>query len=350
MTTSVASESSYGSLAPDYLVPQSRLSKVVSSAAFLRTSSVAIALLIWQLVGLHYSYVVSSPSAVYHAYSHIFVSEGLPAFGRTSQGLGIGFGLCILFGIPVGLLVGRSRLAALILEPYTVMLFSLPFVALFPVLILVEGTNLTFRVTCIILAGIFPVIINTARGVRLVSTDYLDVGRSLVAGRLRTIVSIVLPGSTRYIFAGIRVGFARAMIGTVVVELEAATGGIGYILHRYTEQFLLQNYFAIVIVLGFYALAITNIISFAERWTLEPWRRRRSLERLKNTAPYVAPTEIRSGSVTAWKRIGRYFQFLSLLVSLFSAKVGPKLRLRSVAWLVRILTLVALLVLWNWKA
>jgi NitT/TauT family transport system permease protein len=313
--------------------------------------SVALAVLLWQLVGSRYSYVVSNPSAVLHAYPKIFMTQGVPAFGRTSQGMGIGFAICVVFGVPIGVLVGRSRLAYLMLEPYVVMLFSIPFVALFPVLILVDGINLKFRVSCIVLAGIFPIIINTARGVRLVSQDYLDVGRSMVAGRIRTITSIVLPGSSRFMFAGIRVGFARAMIGSVVVEIEAMPNGVGFILHRYTEQFELQDYFAIVIVLGFFALFFTNLMSIAERWTLEPWRRRRSVARLNDVSPVAAlAVSVTSGTISPWYRIGRVFSALSHVVTMISQKMAGVLRNRWVAWLVRILTLLLIIVVWNWRA
>ncbi|HEY5304206.1 MAG TPA: ABC transporter permease subunit [Acidimicrobiales bacterium] len=329
--------------------------RILLSAGFLGTASVLAFIGIWQLVGLRYSYVVSDPSAVYHAFFKIFSRDMVPAFGRTSQGLGIGFGLCIVFGVPFGILIGRSRLLALILEPYAAMLFSLPFIALFPVLILVEGINLTFRVTCIILAGIFPIIINTARGVRAVNSDFLDVGRSLVAGRLRTITTIVFPGSIRYIFAGIRVGFARAMIGTVVVELEAAPSGVGYIMHQFTEQFLYAEYFAVVIVLGFYALLITNVIGRVENWALHPWERRRSLQRLHNAAPLVARDTFDTGAtvtgtLSVAARIGRIFAPLARWSTRTSAVVSPLLRRSWVAWIVRLLTLMAILGAWNWKA
>jgi len=335
----------------EYLTPESPARRFFHSAAVVRTMSVALAVLVWQLVGSRYSYVVSDPSAVFHAYPKIFVSQGLPAFGRTSQGMGIGFAICVLFGVPIGVLIGRSRLAYLILEPYVIMLFSIPFVALFPVLILVDGINLKFRVSCVILAGIFPIIINTARGVRMVSQDYLDVGESMVAGRIRTITSIVIPGSARFIFAGIRVGFARAMIGSVVVEIEAMPNGVGYILSRYTQQFVLQDYFAIVIVLGFYALFFTNLITIAERWTLEPWRRRRSVARLNDVPSGAAfAVSVSSGTVSTWYRIGRAFSVLSRVVTLTSLRMAGVLRNRSAAWLVKILTLVLIVVIWNWRA
>ena len=339
--------------APDleYLAPKSRARRFFSHAAVVRTVSVVLAILVWQLVGSRYAYVVSNPGAVLHAYPKIFMTQGVPAFGRTSQGMGIGFAICVAFGIPLGVLVGRSRLAYLILEPYVMMLFSIPFVALFPVLILVDGINLKFRVSCIVLAGIFPIIINTARGVRLVSQDYLDVGSSMVAGRLRTMTSIVLPASSRFIFAGIRVGFARAMIGSVVVEIEGMPNGVGFILHRYTEQFQLQDYFAIVIVLGFYALFFTNVITFAERWTLEPWRRRRSMARLNDVSPAdVAAASVASGTLSPSHRIGRAFAALSRVVTLISLKMARMLSKRSVAWMVRIATLLVIVVVWNWRA
>ena len=337
---------------PDYQDNGSRAKRFFLSATFLRTASVVTFVVVWQIVGSRYPYVVSTPTAVYHAFFKIFVPDMVPAFGATSLGLAIGFSICVVFGIPFGIIIGRSKLASLIFEPYAAMLFSLPFIALFPVLILVEGINLTFRVTCIILAGIFPIIINTARGVRLVSTDYLDVGQSMMAGRFRTVISIVMPGSARYIFAGIRVGFARAMIGTVVVELEAANQGVGYIMHRYTEQFLYQDYFAVVIVLGFYALIITNAIVYMENWVLHPWLRRSSIRRLQEDNPYVAPTDANStfNSLSPSARVGRVFRPLATISTRVSRRGSPVLRWGWVGWLVRLATLIVILVLWSWKA
>jgi ABC-type nitrate/sulfonate/bicarbonate transport system permease component len=339
----------------DYQRPESLAHRFFLSAPFLGTVSVLALIGLWQAIGSRYAYVVSTPTLVYHAFFKIFVTDMLPAFGRTSQGLVIAFTICLVAGIPLGILIGRSRLAALILEPYAAMLFSLPFVALFPVLILVEGINLKFRVTCIILAGIFPIIINTARGVRLVSADLQDVGRSLVAGRLRTITTIILPGSTRYVFAGIRVGFARAMIGTVVVELEAAGSGVGFIMHRYTEQLVYQNYFAVTIVLGFYALLITNVIAVVEKWSLYPWNRRSSLRRFYDTSPYVGrvtleQAEVASGKLSFSARVGTLFAPLATVTSRVSRTVSPILRWGWISWLVRLGTLFVLLFLWNVQA
>ena len=267
--------------------------RVGRSAAFLRSVSVLAAIAIWQAVGEKYYYVISKPTAIYSAFFKIFVTDALPAFGRTTQGLAIGFTLCIVAGIPLG-----------------------------------------------------------ARGVRLVPGDLLDVGRSLVAGRIRNIVTIVLPASTRFIYAGIRVGFARAMIGTVVVELEAAPNGVGFILHRYTEQFLYADYFAVVIVLGFYALFFTNVIAFLERWTLEPWRRRRSVARMMGEAPLpmASPQFTRRDSRSISSRVGHVFSGVSRAFGWVTQSMGQALRLRSVAWLVRALTLAVILLLWNWKA
>jgi NitT/TauT family transport system permease protein len=161
----------------------------------------------------------------------------------------------------------------------------------------------------------------------------------------------VIPGSARFIFAGIRVGFARAMIGSVVVEIEAMPNGVGYILSRYTQQFVLQDYFAIVIVLGFYALFFTNLITIAERWTLEPWRRRRSVARLNDVPSGAAfAVSVSSGTVSTWYRIGRAFSVLSRVVTLTSLRMAGVLRNRSAAWLVKILTLVLIVVIWNWRA
>lgn len=324
------------------------LARIVSHPAFARVASVAVVLGLWQLIGTHFPFQTSFPSAVLNAGIDTFSSEIVPAFSYTIETFGLGLAICVVIGVPLGLALERSRLFSLIAEPYFVMLFSVPFIALFPVLILQFGVSFWLRVACVVLAGLFPVILNTASGAREVDATYLDVGRSFVAERARTLTGILLPASVRFIFAGIRIGFARGMIGAIVVELEASAVGVGSLLMRYIQQFQIANFFAALILLGFFALLCTIAINQAEIWCVEPWERRskrrprtrsitrqRLAERLGDIlwGPLVLARTVMRQVSTAYAFVTKPF------VSMFGRP--------TVAWTVRILTLVAIITVWE---
>lgn len=330
------------------------LRRIITNSAFIRILSILCVVGFWQLFGTKYFYVTSYPSAVVDAFGKIFLSQIAPAFKFTIETLGLGLAICVLGGIPIGLAMARSRLISLVLEPYAVMLFSIPFIALFPILILEFGISFNLRVTCVVLAGIFPVIINTARGARQVDPALLDVGKSLAIPNTRALWSIVLPGSARFIFAGIRIGFARGMIGAIVVELEASAVGIGSLLQRYVEQFLLADFFATLILLGLFAIVCTLLISRAEVWVLEPWNRRSSKRQsLRSTSLNVIRIEPQLGNEPTQSlasMVGQLVAPFARVSGFVSRIVSPILRRGWVGWIVRTGTVGAIFLLWDWRS
>jgi len=136
-----------------------------------------------------------------------------------------GFVLAILVGIPVGLLVGMSRSFMLALNPYIQILKPVSPLAWLPLLLMVfQDINLT-AVSTIFITSIWPIIINTALGVRSVEQDYLNVARVLQFTPMETIRKIILPVAVPYIFTGMRLSLGIAWL--VIVAAEMLTGGIG---------------------------------------------------------------------------------------------------------------------------
>jgi NitT/TauT family transport system permease protein len=242
-----------------------------------RVLSVLVVLGLWQLIGSHYQYSMSSPSAIVDGARSSLFSEVFPAFGQTLLSFALGFAISVVVGVPVGIAMARVRFIRTAIEPYVLMLYSMPMLALIPVLIIVFGISFELRVTGVVLFGIFAIIVNTFTGASRVDPAYEDVGRAFVASPWKRLTSIIFPGSLRYIFAGVRIGFGHGMIGAVVIEIEASAVGMGNLLTQYIQALQLGKFFVVVIVLGIFSIICTLLLRAAERWATEPWQRRRHL-------------------------------------------------------------------------
>ena len=129
-----------------------------------RVLSVLVVLGLWQLIGSHYQYSMSSPSAIVDGARSSLFSEVFPAFGQTLVSFALGFAISVVVGVPVGIAMARVRFIRTAIEPYVLMLYSMPMLALIPVLIIVFGISFELRVTGVVLFGIFAIIVNTFTG------------------------------------------------------------------------------------------------------------------------------------------------------------------------------------------
>ncbi|OHE10772.1 MAG: nitrate ABC transporter, permease protein [Sulfurimonas sp. RIFOXYD12_FULL_33_39] len=136
-----------------------------------------------------------------------------------------GFVLAIFVGIPIGLFVGMSKSAQYALNPFIQIFKPVSPLAWLPLLLFIfQDINMT-AISTIFITSIWPIIINTALGVRSVSQDYMNVAKVLQFSPLEKIVQIILPVSVPYIFTGMRLSLGIAWL--VIVAAEMLTGGIG---------------------------------------------------------------------------------------------------------------------------
>jgi ABC-type nitrate/sulfonate/bicarbonate transport system permease component len=184
-------------------------------------------------------------------------------------------GFCVgaTAGIAVGLAMARSRWANAALEPLFELLRPIPIPAIVPPLILLLGLDDAMKVTVVAFTVFFPVLINTAAGVRAVDPVALDVARTLQAGTRRTLWSVVLPASLPYILAGLRVSLALALIVTVIAEMIAGSAGLGY--HLMTMQYAMRagDMYAAILLLAAVGYALNGAMLALERRLLHWYRR-----------------------------------------------------------------------------
>lgn len=136
-----------------------------------------------------------------------------------------GFALAILVGIPIGLLVGMSKNVQYALDPFIQIFKPVSPLAWLPLLLFIfQDINAT-AISTIFITSIWPIIINTALGVKNVSEDYLNVAKVLRFTAMEKVFKIILPVAVPYIFTGMRLSLGIAWL--VIVAAEMLTGGIG---------------------------------------------------------------------------------------------------------------------------
>jgi ABC-type nitrate/sulfonate/bicarbonate transport system permease component len=240
----------------------------------LQSLSLIVVIGLWQVIGHRNPGVASYPSQVVHSAMNGHAHEITSAFEETLSSFLLGFAICTVIGIPIGLLMARSRLVELILRPYVSILYATPIVVFIPLLIVYLGVTFKLRLISAVLVGVFPIVLNTYIGAQQVENDLLDAGKAFVGKELQLLRTIIIPGSLPYIFAGLRIGFAHAMVATIVSEMEGSVAGVGGLIDRYGQNLELAPMWVLIIVLGVFAVLGSSLLRAAERWSSQPWDRR----------------------------------------------------------------------------
>jgi ABC-type nitrate/sulfonate/bicarbonate transport system permease component len=204
-------------------------------------------------------------SSIFETWFQITVSgellgELLPSLWRMFAGYFIGVALGVLFG----LLMGYFKFFYNLLEPVTEMLRPIPSPAYLPIVILFLGIDDEMKIFMIGFAAFFPVLLNTYSGVRSIDPIQLQTARTFGVSGTTLLWQIVLPASAPFIFTGLRVSLAVALIVMVVSEMVAASSGIGYFILSAERGFKIQEMFAGVMTLAVLGYALNRLFLLIE--------------------------------------------------------------------------------------
>jgi len=237
------------------------------------TLSLAIVLVLWEWFGRDINPVFGSyPSAIAVAAWEITRSGLLEkALFESLQPFCVGYGLAILVGVPLGLLIGRFRAIEAAIGIYVTAGYAMPLVALVPLLMLWLGLGFKVKAAVVMLMSVFPIIINTWLGVTAVPKSLIDVGKSFVASKQVILRRIVLPATLPYIMAGIRLAVGRAVVAMIIAEFFTAISGLGAIIINSANNFDTARMFVPVVVLMLLATGLNALIGVIER-RVAPWQ------------------------------------------------------------------------------
>jgi ABC-type nitrate/sulfonate/bicarbonate transport system permease component len=235
----------------------------------------AVILLAWEIVvrAIAPAYV-AKPSTVVLAIPRVIVDpEFLNALGATLAAVAEGLAITIVVGTAIGLLMGRSTIVDRMIRVYINGFNALPMIIVLPLFSLWFGYSSWARIATIVFAAIFAITMNVADGARAVPREYLEVSRSFRAGRLRTLLDIVLPASMPYLLAGFRLAAGRALIGAVVAEFFLSIGGLGYYILYNSRSYHHNEAFVGVLLLAAFGVSFELLVNWCTRHFM-PWYRR----------------------------------------------------------------------------
>ncbi len=239
-----------------------------------RLAFLALLLTLWEGISRAFGleFFISSPSSVAVSLWKI-LRNGVFFYhaGITTLEAVLGFVSGSVAGFATGLLLGRAKLLADILDPFLTAFYSLPKVALAPLFILWFGIGLPMKVILTAAVVFFLVFLNTYSGVRNVAREQLTILRLMGAKERDLLTMVVIPSAFTWVFTGLRLSVPYALIGALVGEIIAANRGLGYLLSDAASQFDTGGVFAALIGIIGLALILNLAVKLAER-KLMPWK------------------------------------------------------------------------------
>ena len=246
--------------------------------ALLGAGSIVLVLLVWQ--GLPYVITVSpgmklfftTPSRIAVTLWDMFASGEIWTPLRVSAAaFAIGLAIAVAVGLPLGVLLGRSRTLNAMLDPFITAFNATPRLVFLPLLLLWFGLGMWSKVVIVFIGALFPILINTYEGVRNSDKILINVVRSFGAKEWDIARLVVVPNALPYIVAGLRLAIGRAVLGVVVAEFFGSEEGLGVIMVRAASSYHVDVVFAGVVVFAALSLIMTSLVKMIENH-LNSWR------------------------------------------------------------------------------
>lgn len=240
-----------------------------------RLMVLATVLVLWQIGSKTFlnPFFFSSPEAIGGRLVELVTSGELWFhLWVTFQEMAAGFAVGTAVGIAVGLLFGSVPFIGRIFDPFILALYSLPKIALAPLLIIWFGLDMAPKIVLSAMIVFFLVFFNTMNGVRNVDRELIDVVRLMGASRRQVLQKVTMPAALASIFVGLRVSLPYALVGAVTGELIASNKGLGSLIQRSAAYFDTSGVFAALIVLMLITTVLDVGLQRLEARTLR-WRR-----------------------------------------------------------------------------
>jgi NitT/TauT family transport system permease protein len=177
----------------------------------------------------------------------------------------LGFGLAIVIAIPLGLVIGWYPLANELLNPVLELFRNTAALALLPVFILLLGIGETSKISIVLFACIFPILLNTINAVRNVDPLLIKSAKSMGLPSYKLFYKVILPASIPTIFTGIRMAGSSSILVLIAAEMVGAKEGLGYLINYTQQNFQIPQMYAGILKISLLGVTINYLLVSLER-------------------------------------------------------------------------------------
>ena len=222
---------------------------------------------VWEIVGrAKLSTIVPPFSGVIAAAITIIPTAKFSAAVAISlRSFALGMTLALLVGIPIGVLMARVASLGNVIGLWVNIFVSAPISALVPVLMALIGIGETTVVVTVFLFAVFVIILDTQVGIKQADRSLVEMARCFGATRRQLYTKVLFLSALPEILAGIRLGVIRGVKGVVIGQLLIAIIGVGELFELYSQHFLMEEFWALVIIVFTFAFAVSEAVAFFER-------------------------------------------------------------------------------------
>jgi len=183
----------------------------------------------------------------------------------------VGFAVAALLGVSLGIAIASSDAIRDFVDPWVSAVYATPTVALAPLFIFIFGIDAPSKMAVVFLLAVFPIVINTATGIRSTDQIYIEAARSFSANRAQIFSKVLIPSALPFIVAGLRLGIGRGLVGVVVGEFIGARAGLGFLIFRSSQGFQIDAMWVGVFLLAGTGVLAVILLQKVER-RMAPWR------------------------------------------------------------------------------
>lgn len=239
------------------------------------TLAVILFLILWQVapsMGWVNGRFTSRPTDVFLAAIDVFRNDDFLYHARISlTEFAAGFVLAMFVSVPLGVLLGTSKIARYLIDPPLMALYIAPTLVLLPILVIWLGIDMAPKIAVVFLGAVFPIVLNTMAGMSEADPRLLRMARSFGASKLDIFTRVLVPGALPALLTGIRLAVGRAVLGVVVGELFVSQAGIGYQLNLYGSAMRIDRLLVYALVVSAFGYTLTILVRSVEN-KVRDWR------------------------------------------------------------------------------
>jgi ABC-type nitrate/sulfonate/bicarbonate transport system permease component len=223
--------------------------------------SIFAGIALWEIAGRSTSkaFMVPFSETLVRLWQLVMSGNFITQFLDSAKLFLAGFVLALIVGMPLGMLLARIRTLRIGVEPYIMILYATPMVALIPFILSMMGFGFAPKLLVVFLFAVFPVLYNTVEGARSIKPELIEVAKSFRSSEWALWREVMLPYTLPYTMTGVRQAIGRALVGMIAAEFFLSATGLGQLIMSASQNFDTGGVFASILIIGLLGIGLTRL-------------------------------------------------------------------------------------------